>query len=75
MVAAANCNVVLLVDQRVEHMQRLARGRGDQLGEVRPIAARKVGVDFEPGSQAVMSIETAGVTAEPGCLEKLPIGR
>ena len=31
-VVAANCNVVLVVDQRVEHMQRLARGCCDQFG-------------------------------------------
>jgi hypothetical protein len=38
-VVAADCDVTLVVDQRVQHMQRLARGCRNQLGEIRPITA------------------------------------
>ena len=74
-VVAADCIVALVVDQRVQHMQCFTRGCRDQLGEVRPIAARKMSVDLEPGPLAVMGIEAAGVTAEACCLEELAVGR
>ena len=38
-VVAADRDLTLVVDQRIQHMESLARGCGDQLGEVRPIAA------------------------------------
>ena len=74
-VVAADRDLALVVEQRVQHMQRLARGRRDQLGEEWPIAAREVGVDLEPGPLAVVGIEAAGVTAEAGSLEELAVGR
>jgi len=74
-IVAADFNLALVIDQRIQDMQRLARRRRDQLGEVRPVAARKVSVDLEPGPQAVVGIEAARVTAESRRLEKLAIGR
>jgi hypothetical protein len=74
-VVEADCNVALVIDQRVQHVERFARRRRNQLGEVRSVAAREVGVDLEPGSQTVMRIEVAGVTAKSSSLEELAIGR
>jgi hypothetical protein len=54
-------------------MQRLARRCRNQLGEERPVAVGEMGVDLEPRLLAVMSIETAGGTAEPTGLEELPV--
>ena len=42
-------DLALVIEQRVQHVQRLARRRRDQLGEERAVAVRKVGVDFEAG--------------------------
>jgi len=55
-------------------MQRLAGGRRDQLGEERRVTVRQVGVDLEPGLVAVMTVKAAGVPAEAGRLEELPVG-
>src|SRR5208337_1226577 len=72
---ATDRDVALMIEQRIEHMQRLARRCRDQLGEERPVAVGEMGVDLEPRLLAVMSIETAGGTAEPTGLEELPVGR
>ena len=37
-VMAADLNLALVIEQRVQHMQRLARRRRDQFGEVRSVA-------------------------------------
>ena len=71
----ARIDLALVIEQRVQHMQRLARRRRDQLGEVRPVTVREVRVDLEARPLAVMGIEPAGVTAEAGGLEELAVGR
>ena len=40
-------HLALVVEQSVEDMQRLARGRRNDLGKERSIAVRQVGVDLE----------------------------
>ena len=45
-VVAADCNVSQVIDQRVQHVQRFARRRRNQLGEVRLVAPREVSVDL-----------------------------
>jgi hypothetical protein len=72
---ATDRDLALMIEQRIEHMQRLACRCRDQLGEERPVAVGEMGVDLEPRLLAVMSIETAGGTAEPTGLEELPVGR
>jgi hypothetical protein len=52
------CNFALVVEQRVQHVQRFARGRCDQLGVERAVAVRDVGVDLEAGPWAVMGVTT-----------------
>ena len=42
-------DLALVVEQRVQHMQRLARRRRDQLGVEWPVAIRDVRVDLEAG--------------------------
>ena len=42
-------DLALMIEQRVEHVQRLARRRRDQLREERRVAVGEVGVDLEPG--------------------------
>ena len=74
-VVAADCNVALVIEQRVQHMQRLARRRRDQLGEERSVAIRQVRVDLEARPLAVMGVEAAGVAAEARGLEELAVGR
>ena len=73
-VVAAEWHFALVIEQRVQHMQRLAVGRRDQLGEERRVTVRQVGVDLEPGLVAVMTVKAAGVPAEAGRLEELPVG-
>ena len=55
-VVAADCIVTLMVDQRVQHMQRLACRRRDQLRIERRVAVGEVGVDLEAGSLAVVGV-------------------
>ena len=74
-VVAADCNVSQVIDQRVQHVQRFARRRRNQLGEVRCVATREVSVDLEPGLHAVMGIAAACVAAKSSRLEELAIGR
>lgn len=66
--------VLARVEQSIQHVQCLAGGRRDELGEERRVAVRKVRVDLEAGAMAVMGIETAGVATEAGGLEELPVG-
>ena len=40
-------DLALVIEQRVQHMQRLARRGRDQLGVERRVAIGKVGVDLE----------------------------
>jgi len=63
----------LVVEQCVEHVQRLARGGGDQLGVERRVAVRQVGIDLEAGSLAVMGVQAGGIAAEAGGLEELAV--
>jgi hypothetical protein len=70
---ATDRDLALMIEQRIERMQRLARRCRNQLGEERPVAVGEMGVDLEPRLLAVMSIETAGGTAEPTGLEELPV--
>ena len=56
-VVAARRNVALVIEQRVQHMQRLARRRRDQLGVERCVAVGEVGVDLEARLVAVMGVE------------------
>src|SRR5208283_5280829 len=69
---ATDRDLALMVEQRIEHMQRLARRCRDELGEERPIAVGEMGVDLEPRLLAVVSVEAAGGTAKPAGLEELP---
>ena len=57
-------DLALVIEQRVQHMQRLARRRRDQLGVEGPVAVREVRVDLEARLLAVVGVETAGVAAE-----------
>ena len=66
-------DVALVIEQRVEHMQRLARGCGDQLGVERSIAIREVGVDLEARPLAVMRVQAPGVTTKAGRLKARPM--
>ena len=66
-------DLALMVEQRVEHVQRLARRRRDQLGVERRVAVREVGVDLEAGSLAVVGVQPGCVTAEAGGLEELAV--
>ena len=68
-------DLALMVEQRVQHVQRLARRRRDQLGVERPVAVRQVGVDLEARPLAVMGVEAAGVAAEACGLEELAVRR
>src|SRR5271166_292565 len=72
---ATDRDLALMIEQRIEHMQRLARRCRNQLGEERPVAVGEMGVDLEPRLLAVMSIVAAGGAAEPAGLEELPVGR
>ena len=72
-VVAAGRDLALVIEQRVEHMQRLACRRRDHLGVERRVAVGEVGVELEPGLIAVMGVEAAGVTAEAAGLEELAV--
>jgi len=62
-----------MVEQRVQHMQRLACGSRDQLAVEGAVAVREMRVDLEPGLLAIVSIEVAGVTTEACGLEELTV--
>ena len=47
-VVATGRDLALMIEQRIEHMQRLARRRRDQLGVERRVAVGEMGVDLEP---------------------------
>jgi len=66
-------DLALMVEQRVQHMQRFARRGRDQLGVEGGITIREVGVDLEPRLVAVVNVEIASVTAKPGGLEELAV--
>ena len=66
-------DLALMIEQRVEHVQRLARRRRDQLGVERRVAIGEVRVDLEAGSLAVVGVQPRGVTAEAGGLEELAV--
>ena len=66
-------DLALVVEQPVEHVQRLARRRRDQLGVERRVAVGEMRVDLDSGSLAVMGIEAAGIAAEAGGPEELAV--
>ena len=72
-VVPADRHLALVVEQGVEHVQRLAGGGRDDLGEERAVAVGQVGVDLEAGLGAVVGIEAAGVAAEARGREELPV--
>ena len=74
-VVAEHGNLALVIEESVQHMQRLARGRRDQLGIERRVAIRDVRVDLEPRLLAIMRVETTGVASRSSGLEKLTVGR
>ena len=74
-VVAADRDLALVIEQPVEHMQRLAGGRRDHLGVERRVAVGEVRVELEPGLIAVMGIEAAGVAAEAAGPEELAVRR
>jgi hypothetical protein len=49
-------DLTLMIEQRVEHVQHLARRRRDQLRVERRVAIGEVGVDLEAGSLAVVGV-------------------
>jgi hypothetical protein len=55
-VVMPECDFALMVEQRIQHMQRLARGGRDQLAVGRTIAIREMRVDLEPGLLAVVDV-------------------
>lgn len=65
--------LTLMIEQHVEHVQRLARGCGDQLGIEWPITIREVGVDLEARLLAVMRVQAPGVPTQASCLKELPV--
>ena len=69
----SRCDLALVVEQRVQHVQGLARGGRDQLCVERRVTVGDVGVDLEAGSLTVMSIQTCGVAAEACSLEELAV--
>jgi hypothetical protein len=62
-----------VTEQRVEHVQRLARGRRDQPGVERAVAIRQMRVDLESWALAVVRVQPPGGAAEAGRLEELAI--
>jgi hypothetical protein len=55
-----------MIEQRIEHVHRHARGGGDQLGVERPIAIQEMRVDLEARSLAVMRVQAPGIAAKAG---------
>jgi hypothetical protein len=72
-VMPVRCNLALVVEQRIEHMQCLARGCRNQLGVERAVAIRQVGVDLEAGPRAVMRVQASCIAPEAGRLEELAV--
>jgi hypothetical protein len=66
-------NITLVIEQRVQDMQRLTRGGGDQLGIERRVAVRDMCVDLEPWPLAIMGVEPAGIAAKASSLEELSV--
>src|SRR5271166_6384970 len=66
-------NFALMIEQRVQHVQRLARGSRDQLGIEGAIAVRKVSVCLEARLVTVVGVQIGGVTTIPGSLEELAV--
>ena len=66
-------NFALMVEQRVQDMECLARRRRNQLGVEGAIAVREVGVSLEAGLVTVVGIQIGGSTTIPGSLEELAI--
>ena len=74
-VVAEHGNIALVIEESVQHMQRLACGRRNQLGVEGRVAIRDVRVDLEPRLLAIMRVETTGVASRTASLEKLTVGR
>ena len=74
-VMAADLDLALMIEQRVQDMQRLARRRRDHFREEWSVAVGKVSVGLEARLLAVMCVETARVTAGTARLEELAIRR
>ena len=72
-VVAVGSDLALMVEQRIQHMQRLARRCRDQLAVEGTVTVREMRVDLEPGLLAVVSIEGAGVTTKSRGLEELTV--
>ena len=66
-------DLALMIEQRVQHVQRLARRRRDQLRIERRVAIGEMGVDLEAGSLAVVGVQPRCVPAEAGGLEELAV--
>ena len=66
-------NLALMIEQRVQHVERLARRRRNQLGVEGAKAIRDVGVSLEAGFVTVVGIQIGGGTTKPGSLEELAI--
>ena len=52
-VMAARRDLALMIEQRVQHVERLAGSGPDQLGEERPEAVGEMGIGLEAGLLAV----------------------
>src|ERR1700692_196604 len=68
-------NLALMIEQRVQHVERLARRRRNELGVEGAIAVREVSVSLEAGLVIVVGIQIGGGTTRPGSLEELAIRR
>ncbi len=66
-------NLALMIEQRVQHVERLARRRRDQLGVEGAIAVREVGISLEAGLVTVVEIQIGSSTTRAGSLEELAI--
>ena len=66
-------NLTLMIEQRIQHVERLARRRRNQLGVEGAIAVREVGISLEAGFVTVVGIQIGGGTTSPGSLEELAI--
>ena len=71
---AADGDLGLVVEKRIQHMKCLACGRRDHLGEERPVTVRQVRVRLEASLLTVVGVEMTGVTAGTAGLEELTIG-
>ena len=65
-------NLALVIEQRVQHVERLARRRCNQLGVEGAIAVGEVGVSLEARFVTVVGIQVGGGTTSPAAWKNWP---